>query len=230
MLLPIVEASLSKPTGRGDRFFAYGPKVRRLIGFFSKLEFERWLLLECDPTVVFYCEQPAEVEVWINGRWRKSRLDFWVRTRDGGEIFEEVKYSAELQNPSSRARRQIEIQRIALSAGGRRHRVMTEREICGNMTLLNSARTLLCEFDIHYPSILDVARPLAQVIIDMVRSSPGCSIDSVLGNRPKGVAPEVFRLMVMELIRTHKVDAQLAVRNLGPLSQLRLIHVNEGIV
>jgi len=219
MLLPIWTPD--KPSGSGDRFFAYSPKLRRFVSFSSKLERDYWLLLEFDPTVTAFCEQPAMVHVVIDGCWRKSRLDFWVSRRPGIETFVEIKYASELRDVKSRAHRQIETQQKGLRAAGRNHEVVTDETICANPILLNSLRTLLGEFDSNYPRLIEQAKPLMEWISFLVARGPGSTIDYVLGQRPAEVPIEVVRLAVMELIRIRVMDSSIERIPLTPNSVLR---------
>ncbi len=221
MLLPIWTPD--KPSVAGDRFFAYSPKLRRFVSFSSKLERDYWLHLEFDPAVTAFCEQPAVVNVVIDGRWRNSRLDFWVSRMPGIETFVEIKYASELRDVKSRAHRQIETQQKGLRAAGKNHEVVTDETICANPILMNSLRTLLGEFDVNYPSQIEQAKPLLEWITFLVMRRPGLTIDYILGQRPAGVPIEAIRLAVMELIRVRTLGASIERVPLSPNSVLHPI-------
>jgi hypothetical protein len=219
MFLPVWRPD--KPSGSGDRRFVFSPKMRRQVAFSSTLESDRWRLLEYDPDVTAFCEQPGVVVDYVDGQWRRSRLDFWVRYVSGREVFEEVKHSSELRDPNSRAQKQIEIQRGGLRALGKEFQVTTELEIWANPILNNSLRTLLHEFDEQYPALVASATPLFVLAKSLVINRPGSSIQFILEQRPQSVPVEVYRMAIFELIRLHVLDGALEKIALSPQSILR---------
>lgn len=212
----------TSPSGSGDRRFAFSPKIGRQVAFSSTLESDYRLLLEFDPEVLRFCEQPATAVVLLDNRWQRSRLDFWVLRRQSGETFVEVKYVSDLRDPNSRAHQQIRIQRIALRAAGKQHQVVTDADIWANPILINSLRTLFAEFDFRYLELVESAKSHFLSIATFVANNSDSKIDQVIGQRPPSVAVEVYRLAVFEMIRTHVLDAGVETVELSPNSILRL--------
>lgn len=110
-----------------------GPKVgMREVILYSDLEFDHWVLVETDPTVETYCEQPLEITYVIDGLLHSSIFDIWIKYRDGQLLFREVKYESEL-NPNDprnqRTMRQIEAQKLWCDQNGYRYEVITEKTI-----------------------------------------------------------------------------------------------------
>lgn len=86
-------------------------KLKRNVHLFSDLEYDHWLLIETDPKVNSYCEQPLRIKQYIDGEWVESIFDMWIEWNDGSETFIEVKYSDELdpKHPNyQRVKRQTE--------------------------------------------------------------------------------------------------------------------------
>jgi len=214
-----------KPSHFGERYFGYSPKLRRPIAFSSKLEFEWGLLHEFDPNVTSYCEQPAEAAARIDGRWGKSRFDFWVQFTSGDCRFEELKYATDLRDPESRAHRQIAIQQSWCELMGVKHAVITDAEVWANPTLNNSLRALVHEYNIRYPQLVGSAERHFEAISVSVGRMPGITIGDLLQSRP-GTAPvEVFRLAIFELIRCRILDARIEKQELSPLSPLNISRI-----
>lgn len=119
---------------RGGYHEGYSPKLGRRVRTTSSLEYDHWLgCLEFNPRVLTFCEQPLWVAAWVDGKRRRSKLDFWARETDGAEFFGEVKYALAL-SPKARdggvqAQRQVAVQRAWCEQEGKTPRVITEETI-----------------------------------------------------------------------------------------------------
>src|SRR5690349_10312224 len=69
----------------------YSPKLKRNIRLFSDLEYDHWVLVETNPDVKCYCEQPFEFRCIYNGEAVKSIPDMWIQYNSGEEHFAEIK-------------------------------------------------------------------------------------------------------------------------------------------
>jgi hypothetical protein len=45
----------------------YSPKVKRIIRLFSDLEYDHWVLVENNPSVTSFCEQPLRIACNLSG-------------------------------------------------------------------------------------------------------------------------------------------------------------------
>jgi len=101
------------------------------------------VLVETDPTVATFCEQPLRVQVGSH----HSILDMWVKKTDGAEYFAEVKYQRDLIPTSSksyeRVARQIATQREWCTVNEWGYQLMTDHEIRSNALFLKNMKTLL---------------------------------------------------------------------------------------
>lgn len=103
-------------------------------------------MIETDPKVNSYCEQPLRIKQYIDGEWVESIFDMWIEWNDGSETFIEVKYSDELdpKHPNyQRVKRQTEAQRAWCEESGKQYKIQTEKEIRGNRNYLENMRCLL---------------------------------------------------------------------------------------
>lgn len=118
-------------------------KLGRNVCAYSNLEYENLLCLEMNPEVEFYCEQPAEVSVMIDGEAHKTTFDVYVYYRNGNEEMQEVKYYDELHSDSEkglRDQKQIKVQKIWCESNQINHLIKTDREIeKGEFTIRNIA-------------------------------------------------------------------------------------------
>lgn len=209
-----------KPSHYGERHFRFSPKLGRRVATSSKLEYERSLLLEYDPDVESFCEQPVEAVAEINGRICRSRLDFGVINRAGGFRYEEVKYRADLAKPDARANRQLAIQRAWCLENGYEHRLVTDSEIWRIPTLINSLRTLLQEFTEQTYGLLQAASKHSAHVLLQVCRWPGMPLIELLNGCPTASPRGLYRLAVLDLIRTRKLDALLETQRFCPRSKV----------
>lgn len=144
--------------GKGIRGKFPSLKLRRMVQYESLLERDAILLLEYNPLVLGYQEQPS-VEIYYDGDQVARRYvpDFRVDLVGGGRLLIEVKASTHVQ----RRRVKAKLQAIALrfKETGQAFRLLTEAEIrrqprFDNLQMLhdaNKARSL--EDDLHALSV-----------------------------------------------------------------------------
>lgn len=133
---------MTRTTHYGNNYFSvYSKKVRRITNFFSNIEYYNFLTLEMNPDVKTFCEQPKEIEIYMEGKIKKAIFDMWVLYEDGTEEFQEVKYESELlgkDDKSLRSQEQIKRQMLWCKENGCNFVVRTDTEICkGKFTISN---------------------------------------------------------------------------------------------
>lgn len=98
--------TMPRGTHYGSNYWeVYSSKMKRKASFFSDLEYANFLTLEMNPDIVAMCEQPLEISVNIDDTIKKSVFDFWVKYKDGLDEFQEIKYSASLEDESDEGKR-----------------------------------------------------------------------------------------------------------------------------
>lgn len=117
-------------------------KLGRNVIAFSNLEHAYQIMLEMDPSVEYYCEQPLKETVILDGKKRETVFDIYVYYKDGTDCLREVKYSTDLEaamsDTESRIAKQIEAQSTISKRLGISYGIVTERDIYkGNYTILN---------------------------------------------------------------------------------------------
>ncbi|MEG6520872.1 TnsA endonuclease N-terminal domain-containing protein [Desulfotomaculum sp. 1211_IL3151] len=130
-----------------NRWFAFSPRLKRVVHLYSDLEFDNWVLTEMNPLVETFCEQPLRIRKGINGQLIESIPDLWIKWCSGKEEFVEVKYSFELDRSrpktDMRTLLQIECQSQWCQENGYGYIIRTEREVRGNPIFLSNMKRLL---------------------------------------------------------------------------------------
>ncbi|HDR7211035.1 TPA: Tn7 transposase TnsA N-terminal domain-containing protein, partial [Bacillus cytotoxicus] len=138
---------VKRNTKYGNNYWSgFSFKMNRKVEFFSDLEYEHWLLVECDPTIKKFCEQPLKVEYILNDKIRHSIPDMWILYTDNSEKMIEVKYTSSLipSHPKyEETMQQITIQREWCKSNGLNHEVKTEKKIRENRILLGNYRKMI---------------------------------------------------------------------------------------
>lgn len=57
----------------------YSYKLRRHVHFYSDLEYENWILVETNPEVEVFCEQPLRIQYFLDGKKSESIFDMWIK-------------------------------------------------------------------------------------------------------------------------------------------------------
>lgn len=136
---PIV-TNISNKYGN-NRWKTKSLKIDREVYLYSDLEYDNWLTVECNPSIINFCEQPFIIKIPYNNTIRTSIPDMWILYDNGDEEIIEVKYSKDLIK--NKVKEQIEIQQIWATKNCIRHRIITEREVRGNRLLLSNYKSLL---------------------------------------------------------------------------------------
>ena len=169
-----------------NRWWMYSRKLCRAVHLQSNLEYQHCLLVEMDPEVVMYCEQPLRIQVQMDGRTVASIFDMWIKYRDTREEFVEIKYSShiDLKNPrhDPRALIQITAQKIWCEQNGFMHSVRTEKTIRDNPILIENLRAMVpylrqrsnpIDLDVH--KLLTVIGDGSLTLKDLYRRLPELS-------------------------------------------------------
>ncbi|OTX80737.1 hypothetical protein BK726_02135 [Bacillus thuringiensis serovar londrina] len=144
MFTPI---KLKRSSKYGNNYWSgFSFKMNRKVEFFSDLEYEHWLLVECNPAIKKFCEQPLKVEYILNDKIRYSIPDMWILYSDKSEKMIEVKYMSSLlpSHPKyKQTLQQITVQQEWCKSNGLYHEVKTEKKIRENRILLDNYRKMI---------------------------------------------------------------------------------------
>ncbi|RAP25923.1 hypothetical protein C2W64_02283 [Brevibacillus laterosporus] len=117
-----------------------------MVHLFSNLEYDHWILIEANPQIITFCEQPKKVEWLVVEKLLHSIFDMWIERKDGSQSFIEIKYQIDLdpQNPrSERSLRQTHLQRKWCEENNYDYLIQTEKEIRNNPILLDNYKEII---------------------------------------------------------------------------------------
>lgn len=78
---------ISNKYGR-NRWVVFSPKLHRKVQLYSELEYDIWVLLECNYQIESFCEKPlAFSHINKNGKHKRLFFEFWVKNLNGREYF-----------------------------------------------------------------------------------------------------------------------------------------------
>lgn len=169
---------MKRSTKYGNNYWhGYSPKVKRDVHFFSDLEYEHWLLVECDPNIETFCEQPLKVSYLHNDKMKSSIFDMWVQYSNGTEEFREIKYQSHLEPNHKKyleTSKQISVQKNWCSEKNIQYSLQTDDVIRSNMILLDNCRIIVSFVRLYY----QMHKQLLQSIISFL-SDKKASISSL---------------------------------------------------
>lgn len=129
-------------------WITYSPKLKRNVRFFSDLEYDNWILVEMNPSIICFCEQPLKISVQIEDRVIESIFDMWVLYEDNTEEFIEVKYACELDKNNPKSKRsllQTSIQKEWCEKNNYKYSIKTDIEIRKNLIHLNNVKKIVSQ-------------------------------------------------------------------------------------
>lgn len=185
----------------------YSPKLNRVVSFYSDLERDHGILVEADPSIVWFCEQPIRVNVKIDGHDRETILDMLVRFKDGREEYREVKYARDLENieKDSQLARQLEAQLTWCVVTANQYRVVTDEEIRHNPLYLQNWKRIVAHLaatsSFHF---LD----LEERVFAAMRTQPVWSLGD-LERYCDSTASQLARAAIFRLIHRGELEAPL---------------------
>jgi hypothetical protein len=124
----------------------FSSKLNRDVNLYSNLEYDHWVLVETNPYIINFCEQPLKIELEVEGKKHSTIFDMWVKWKDGKEEFIEIKYHSDLQHGNKRFEKtlkQLNLQKRWCEKENILYRVITEKEIRGNTIILENKKIIL---------------------------------------------------------------------------------------
>lgn len=130
----------------GNNFWQmYSWKLDRDVHFYSSLERDHGVILEADPNVAWFCEQPLRVRIKLDGRDHETVIDMLVHFMNGRKQYREVKYASDVDNllNDSRLARQLSAQQEWATVTTNEYKIVTDQEIRENLLFLRNWKQIL---------------------------------------------------------------------------------------
>lgn len=196
---------------------SYSPKMNRNIRLFSDLEYDHWILIETDPEIASFCEQPLRIRQQMGAEFVESIFDMWTIDIRGVESFIEVKYAHELDESnlkSARSVRQTAAQRSWCQENGYRYKVAVDREIRKNPLLLSNLKQIISHMKNRVqPVETDRYQVIQQVRIGKMR------LPELVRKLTQMAEPRI-REAVFGLIYEGKLRSNMDEQPIGPLTEV----------
>lgn len=202
----------------GSNFWeVYSPKLRRNVNLYSDLEYDHWILVESDPSILTFCEQPLRLRISLEGRIVHSILDMWLRWKDGREQFREIKYFSELAKESTE-KRQLKAQQTWAALHGHDYMIHTEKTIRANPLLLANWKIILRYLSSDQKmNLLKYQDQIVQLILDQ----NGCSLRE-LEEKFNECDPIIIRTAIFGLFHLGELVAPLDLQPLNGALKVRV--------
>lgn len=129
-----------KRSNHGHVYKFASQKCGRTIQLESGLEYDLAVILEFDPGVILFQEQPFQLEIIFDDKLRTVYPDLMVFRDDGSTQVIEVKPAEKAQLPN--IRKKFELEHQVLESVGYQFKVITEHDIRSGFSLKNSRKLL----------------------------------------------------------------------------------------
>jgi len=73
---------------------SFSPRLKRIVNFFTDLEYENWILIETNPEVVRFCERPKIINS-TNKLEDVSPFDMWIEWKNSKQTMINIFYSSD---------------------------------------------------------------------------------------------------------------------------------------
>lgn len=196
-----------QPRGRfGSNFWeVYSPKLDRNVCLYSNLERDHWVLVESDPNIVWFLENPIAIRIRIDGRDIRTVPDMMVRFSDDTEEYREVKHVKDLASLDERGINQLAAQHTWASVCGRSYRIIDDTEIRANRIYLANWKHALSYVAQFQPVELQNALRVLRQLFD---SSPRWILGE-LENRCAPLSKTLTRAAIVRLLQSGHITADL---------------------
>ena len=148
---------------------AYSRKLGRNVTFYSTLEYDNWLLVEADPGIIWFCEQPLKATVDLDGKRVTTYFDLFIKRTDGSTELQEIKPDLE---DDEKLTRQLQAQEKWVSLHRVEYRLREASDIRAEPEYLKNCQRLNGYLSERW---VRASQFLVGKVLEFVRSEP-CSI------------------------------------------------------
>ena len=160
---------MQRSTHYGSNYYIVpSRKLERNVTAFSYLEYCNILTLEMNSNVEFYCEQPMNATVYIDGVKSSTIFNVYVYYADGREAMQEIKYFDELHSDSKKGERdrsQVKRQELWCTQNNINYSVRTEQIIMPGAYTIRNLEWLAAKAR-RYGHTNDIARRIIRTFLE----------------------------------------------------------------
>jgi hypothetical protein len=190
-----------------NRWIVFSPKLHRTVILYNNLEYDHWVLLESEPTIRSYCEQPRRIRVRLPSGIVTTVFDMWILWDSMLQEYRAVRYMKDLSCPdrSSRINQEIEAQKLWCQLGGVRHSVVTDETVRANLIYIENWKIILS----HLAAAQDIdLRPQINEVIAMLASEGGRHLREIEASFPN-TDRSLTRAAIFALLHSGRLRAPL---------------------
>lgn len=173
-------------------------KCGRIVELESGLEHDRAIILEFDPSVIFFQEQPFALELLYEDKIRRIYPDFLIYRDDGSATVEEIKPADKAGTPENKHK--FELEKILLEQHGYKFNVVTDVEIRRGLHLENSRYLLKFRRvqvnDLLRAQVVDALRYQEMTGCELLRRVKDLTNDTALSLLAHGVITTDFSIPI----------------------------------
>lgn len=186
----------SGPSKAGNLWVRHSPKLRREVRFTRDVAYWHWLLIEVDPEVSAFCEEPVPRN--HVGAKMAALADVWLMRTDGAIEFRSVARSAKHVSTTARVLQET-------FGEGFTHRALSKEEVVSEPFLLDNSLRMVGFLS---PSGPEISTDLLSFIEEAFRSSGtqtlGRAIDRLtLGHHEQQILAALFALIHQGRLRAN---------------------------
>lgn len=166
-----------------NRWIVFSPKLRRTVILYNSLEYDHWVLVESEPAISSYCEQPRRIRMRLPSGVVTTVFNMWILWDSMLQEYRAVRCLKDLSraNGGSRISRELEAQKLWCQLEGVCHSVLTEETIRANLTYLENWKIILS----HLAAAQNIdLRPQLNEIIAMLVSEGGRHLRQIEASFP----------------------------------------------
>jgi hypothetical protein len=155
----------------------YSFKLKRNVTLYSDLEYDNFVLVETNPHVWSFCEQPLKIKLFLDGKYKYCIFDMWIKYTNGTESFIEVKYSNKIKPDIHKPNKniiQINAEKMWCKQNNYKFELRTELEIRNDMVYLINMKSIL--FNIRKTNFIEIK--LCKKILNSIKGK--VSIESLI--------------------------------------------------
>lgn len=152
-----------------NRWVAFSPRLGRQVISYSDLEHDHCVLLEANPLIESFCEQPFRISIRLPSGIVRTIFDSWIKWKCGCEELREIKYQDQLTG-SARVTRQLEAQMRWTQLYSFRYSIVTEEVIRADPIRLANWKRILCQLATTHR--VDLAKYTDAAVTLMLKSGP----------------------------------------------------------